>query len=53
MGQARPIATRTSRPHLIPASPLSGTAAALAVTTRIAHCPSDGRLSRVTCCGGR
>jgi hypothetical protein len=36
MGQARPIDPRTPRPHLIPASPLSGTAAALAVTTRIA-----------------
>jgi hypothetical protein len=40
-------------PHLIPASPLSGTAAALTATTRIAHCPSDGRLSSVRCCGGR
>jgi hypothetical protein len=35
MGQARTIATRTSRPHLIPASTLSSTAAALAATTRL------------------
>jgi hypothetical protein len=40
MGQAKPIATRTSSPLLIPAYPLSCTVA-LAATTRIAHCPSD------------
>jgi hypothetical protein len=53
MGQARPIDSRTSDPHLIPASPLSGTAAAVAATARIAHCRSEGRISSVTCCGGR
>jgi hypothetical protein len=53
MGQARPIVARTSRPHLIPASPLSGTTTALAATIRIAICLPDGRLFSVTCCGGR